>query len=368
MRSVGHRVRKTALLISASALLVGMGACSSLGMGAMVAGPQGQPGIPASGVTPMPDNQAVLDALMALNLRPYHTLSPVEARQQPTFADGVKEVLRRQGRPTTPPPGVSTQDIQVQGGATMIAARVYRPDGASGPLPVIVYFHGGGWVIATIDTYDTSARALAREAQAVVISVEYRKAPEAKFPAQHDDALAAYRWALANASQMGGDPRRIALAGESAGGNLAVATAIAARDAGLQRPAHVLAVYPVAGSDLNTPSYKENANAMPLNRAAMAWFLHHTARGPSDLADPRISLAMADLHGLPPVTLVQAQIDPLRSEGEMLAAGLRAAGTPVESRLFPGTTHEFFGADAVIRSAGDAQRFAGARLRAAFAR
>lgn len=349
------------------ALAFGLSACAGLLPGTKAPAVEGQPGVPFSGVRPDADNQAVLDSLKVLGLRPYHTLSPQEARNQPTFADGVKETLRRQGRPVTPPPGVSVRDITVQGAAGPLRAKLYTPDGASGPLPVVVYFHGGGWVIADAQVYDASTRALAREARAAIISVNYRRAPEAKFPAQHDDALAAYRWALANASSIGGDPRRVALAGESAGGNLAVATAVAARDARLQPPVHVLSVYPIAGSDLNTPSYQENANAMPLNRAAMAWFLHHTTRSPADATDPRINLVAADLSGLAPVTVIQAQIDPLRSEGDMLVERLRAAGVPVESRLYEGVTHEFFGGDAVIRKAGEAQRYAGERLRAAFA-
>ena len=364
-----------------------LGACGVLALGACATGggslggapaglagasgpmPQGQPGIPASGVRPDPQNQAVLDALTKrLMLRPYHTLTPQQARLQPSFADGVKDVMRQQGRPTTPPPGVTARDIRIQGAAGPINAKLYTPDNARGPLPVIVYFHGGGWVIANSNVYDASTRALAREGQAVVISVDYRLAPEAKFPAQHDDAFAAYRWALANAGSIGGDPRRIALAGESAGGGLAVATAIAARDAGIQQPLHVLSVYPIAGTDLNTPSYKENANSLPLNRASMAWFLFHTLRAPGDAANPRLNLVAANLRGLPPVTIVAAQIDPLRSEGAVLADRLRAAGVNVTRREFPGTTHEFFGADAVIPDALAARRFAGERLRQAFAR
>jgi acetyl esterase/lipase len=130
----------------------------------------------------------------------------------------------------------------------------------------------------------------------------------------------------------------------------------------------VLSVYPIAGTDLNTPSYQDSANALPLNRAIMAWFFHHTTRTPADLMDPRINLVMANLRGLPPTTIIQAQIDPLRSDGDMLAARLRAAGVQVAEREWEGATHEFFGADAVIRDAGEAQRFAGERLRAAFAR
>lgn len=329
--------------------------------------PQGQPGISASGVRPVAQNQAVLDALtMRLNIRPYHTLAPQQARLQPTFADGAMEVMRQQGRPTAPPPGVSVRDISIQGATGPINAKVYTPDGARGPLPVIVYYHGGGWVLANSQVYDASTRALAREGQAVVLSVDYRLAPEAKFPAQHDDAFAAYRWALANAGRIGGDPRRVAIAGESAGGNLAVATAIAARDAGLQAPLHVLSIYPIAGSDTDTPSYRENANALPLGRALMNWFFFHTARTPADALDPRINLIAANLRGLPPTTIIAAQIDPLRSEGELLANRMRAAGVNVTRREFPRVTHEFFGADAVITEAQAAQRFAGERLRAAF--
>lgn len=330
--------------------------------------PQGQPGIPASGVKPVPANQAVLDALKAKGARPVHTLEPAEARREPSFADGVKAVLQQQGRPTTPPPGVVATDITVRGAAGPLHARLYKPAAGGRNLPVILYFHGGGWVLASSAVYDSTPRALVRETGAMVISVDYRLAPEAKFPAQHDDALASWRWTLANAAANGGDVRRMAIAGESAGGNLAVATAIAARDAGLPLPRAILSVYPIAGGDLNTPSYQENANAMPLNRAGMAWFLYHTTNTPADATDPRINLVAANLRGLPPVTIVAAQIDPLRSDGQMLADRLRAAGVTVTRREYPGTTHEFFGADAVIPEAAQAQRFAGEQLRAAFAR
>lgn len=350
-----------------------LGACAAgggmAGPGMSSNAPQGQPGVPYSGVRPDPQNQAVLDAMTKrLGLRPPHTLTPQQARLQPTFADGVKEVLRQQGRPTTPPPGVSARDISVSGATGPINAKVYTPDGARGPLPVIVFYDGGGWVLANSQVYDASTRALAREAQTVVVSVDYRLAPEAKFPAQHDDSFAAYRWVLANAASIGGDPARVALAGESAGGNLAVATAMAARDAGVRAPLHVLSIYPIAGSDLNTPSYRENSNALPLGRALMAWFFHHTARTPADALDPRINLVSSNLRNLPPTTIIAAQIDPLRSEGQVLHDRLRAAGVAVSRREYAGVTHEFFGADAVIPDALAAQRFGGERLRAAFAR
>lgn len=331
--------------------------------------PAGQSGIAASGVAPVASNQAVLDALTRdLKLRPYHTLEPQFARQQPSFADGVMRAMANMVQPMSPPTGVSERALQVGGAAGMLNAKMFTPTGMSGPLPVIVYYHGGGWVIANADVYAASARALAKEAGAIVVSVEYRKAPEAKFPAQHDDALAAYRWVATNAASLGGDPTRLALAGESAGGNLAVATAMAARTAGVTQPRHVLSIYPIAGTDLATESYRKNANASSLNRAAMAWFFHHTLADPAQAKDPRLNLHQADLSGLPPVTIIAAEIDPLTSEGEMLTARLRQLGVPVERREYPRVTHEFFGASPLIPAATEAQKFAGARLRGALAR
>ena len=336
---------------------------TALAQAPMPAAPQGQPGIPYSGAPVDPDNQAVVDQLHAMGLRPYHTLPPAQARQQPTFTDGVMAVMKARGMPTTPPPGTTERDITVKGAAGNLHALMIKPTGVSGKLPVILYFHGGGWVIADSKVYAGGVRGMARIAKAIVISVDYRRAPEAPFPAQHDDALASYRWILSNAAKMGGDPSRVAFAGESAGGNLSVATAMLARDAGLPMPRAILSVYPIAGSDLNTPSYEGTSNGPTLSRALMAWFFHYVARTPADLMDPRINLVGANLQGLPPVTIVSAEIDPLRSEGEMLAQRLQAQGVPVERQVFQGTTHEFFGADGLIADARAAQQWAGSRLR-----
>jgi acetyl esterase/lipase len=231
---------------------------------------------------------------------------------------------------------------------------------------VIVVYHGGGWVIGSKEVYDGGARGLAKMANAVVVSIDYRLAPEHKFPAQHDDAFAAYQWAVKNAASIKGDPRRVAVAGESAGGNLAVATAIAARDAGAQLPAHILAVYPIAQPDTTTPSYVENATAKPLNRAMMGWFARHVTRTPTDMQDPRINLVGANLRGLPPTTIITAQIDPLRNDGEMLARKLGEAGVSVDSRNWDGVTHEFFGMAAVVDKAREAQQYAADRLKTGF--
>ncbi|WP_206733659.1 alpha/beta hydrolase [Pseudoxanthomonas composti] len=296
-------------------------------------------------------------------------LTPEEARLQPTIADAVKKLLATKGVDSDPNklvPGIVRSDIQVETANGSLPAYVYTPAG-QGPFPVVVYFHGGGWVIADKEVYDGGARGLAKEASAIVVSVDYRQAPEHKFPAAWDDALATYAWVLANAHRLGGDPSRVALAGESAGGNLAIATAVAARDAGLQRPAHVVAVYPVGQTgSLNTESYIENAIAKPLNKAMIEWFVGHLLRGDDDKADTRLDLVNADLSGLPPVTIINATIDPLRSDGGKLEDALKDANVPVERKIYTGVTHEFFGAAAVVEKAKEAQVYAGQRLRASF--
>jgi acetyl esterase len=315
------------------------------------------------------DMQGVLDALAELGPKPIETLEPSEARRQPTPADAVVAVLKKQGKDTTPAtsvPGVTSTDQTLPGPAGQLPVRIYTPAGA-GPFPIVVYFHGGGWVLADRAVYDSGARGLAKQANAVVVSVDYRLAPEAKFPAQHDDALAAYKWAAANATVINGDLRRIALAGESAGGNLALATAIGVREQNLPAPVHVVAVYPIAqASNLSTPSYQDSEKAKPLNKAMMEWFIGTTIAKPDDRKDPRIDLLNADLKGLPTVTLINARIDPLRSDADLLAAALRKAGVKVEHRIYDGVTHEFFGMAAAVAKARQAQAFAGQQLKQAF--
>ena len=246
-------------------------------------------------------------------------------------------------------------------------ARIYKPASATGaPMPVIVYYHGGGWVLADVNTYDAAPRLLSKQLNAIVVSVEYRHAPEFKFPAQHDDAFAAYRWVLQNAASWGGDTAKLALAGESAGGNLAVATAIYARDNNLSKPLHILSVYPIANSSMDLASREDSANAKPLNTAMLKWFGHYYTTSMADMQDPRLNLVGANLRGLPPTTIVNAQIDPLRSDGETLAAAMKSAGDKVEQRTFPGVTHEMFGMGAVVRGAYDANMYAIGRLKVAF--
>jgi len=314
------------------------------------------------------DMKHVLDATKGLGGKPVETLPAVEARKQPTPTDGVKALLKQQGMSTAPEPGVTAKDMAypTEGGTQTI--RIYTPDGVAGPLPLVVYYHGGGFVIADLDTYDATPRAIAKGATAIVASVEYRHAPEAKFPAQQEDAVAAYKWILANAKSFGGDASKVALVGESAGGNLATNVAIAARDQNLEKPLHVVAVYPMAGTNLDTASYKENASAKPLNKPMMAWFYDNTVRNDADRSDPRLDIVgKADLKGLPPFTVVTAQIDPLHDDGKMLADKLKAAGGQVQYRDYPGVTHEFFGMGNVVAKAKEAETAVIADLKAAFA-
>ena len=317
---------------------------------------------------PAPEMQAVLDKLAELGAKPLHTLSVDEARAQPTPADAVAAVMKDMGIDAGPAAAIATSDIVIPGPAGDIKARVYTPAG-EGPFPVIVYYHGGGWVIADLDTYDASARALALGAEAIVVSSHYRQGPEDVFPAAHEDAYAAYVWTVENAGTLNGDSSRMAIAGESAGGNLAANVAIMARDAKITEPLHQLLVYPVAGNDMTTPSYVENADAAPLGKADMAWFVEHAFASKEDAGDPRINLVKRDdLADLPPATVITAQIDPLRSESMAYGEALKAAGGMVEMKNFDAVTHEFFGMGSVVPQAVEAMDFATARLKVALAK
>ena len=302
------------------------------------------------------DMAAVLTGLEDLKPKPIISLSAEEARAQPTAADAVTALLQERKQSTAPMPIGKTKNRMISGPGGPIPIRIYTPQG-NGPFPVIVYFHGGGWVISTIDTYDSSARALAKTADAIVVSVEYRKAPEHKFPAAHEDAYAAYQWVLRNADSFGGDPSMVAVAGESAGGNLAAAVCLMARARGELLPVHQALIYPIAGYDFNTPSYRENAQAKPLDKSMMAWFFEKYLREPADGKNHLIDLVnVPNLSGLPPATIITAEIDPLRSEGRRYAERLLEAGVPVTYRNFLGVTHEFFGMGAVVNDANTAVR------------
>ncbi len=312
-----------------------------------------------------PEMAVVIEKLASYGDKPIETLTAVEARKNHTPTDAVMDVMKENNIPM-PPSKVDTmgKEISVAGGN--IHLRIYTPKEGKAPYPVIVYYHGGGFVIANIDVYNASAQAMAEQVGAVVVSVAYRLAPEHKFPTAHDDSYAAYAWVVKNAASIKGDPKKIAVLGESAGGNLAVATAIKARDNKIMVPTHIVSVYPIAQADMTTPSYVKNANAKPLNKAMMMWFTKNYVRTMADAKDPRISLVNANLKGLPATTIITDEYDPLQSDGMMLADKLKAAGVNVTSKNYDGVTHEFFGMATVVPEAKEAQAFAAGELKKAF--
>ncbi|MEX8547694.1 MAG: alpha/beta hydrolase [Mucilaginibacter sp.] len=312
-----------------------------------------------------PEMAVVIEKLTSYGDKPIETLTAVQARKNHTPTDAVMAVMKENNIPM-PAPKVDTvgKEIPVAGGNIHI--RIYTPKEGKAPFPVIVYYHGGGFVIANIDVYNASAQAMAEQVGAIVVSVAYRLAPEHKFPTAHDDAYAAYAWTVKNAASIKGDPKKIAVLGESAGGNLAVATAIKARDNGIMLPTHIVSVYPIAQSDTKTDSYMKQANDKPLNKPMMIWFTTNYTRTPADAKDPRLSLVDANLKGLPPTTIITDEYDPLHDDGTKLADKLKSAGVNVTSRNYDGVTHEFFGMATVVPQAKEAQAFAAGELKKAF--
>lgn len=313
---------------------------------------------PAWGPSITPQMQTVIEKLASYQAKPLPQLTPKEARMNPTPTMAVMAVMKDYYI-QMPAPKVDTSGLKIPvGGGQTLHARVYTPKSGGAPFPVIVYYHGGGWVIADLDTYNASAQALAEQVGAVVVSVAYRLAPEAKFPAQHNDAFAAYQWVLNNAASIKGDPKRVAVAGESAGGNLAANVSIMARDKKVALPRHQLLVYPIASNDMNSASYTKYATAKPLDKPMMGYFLKQTLASMAQSSDPIISLVNAKLQGLPSTTLIAAELDPLQTEGKLLADKLQAAGVTVNYKLYNGVTHEFFGMATVLPEAKQAQTLA----------
>ncbi|WP_454801174.1 alpha/beta hydrolase [Mucilaginibacter phyllosphaerae] len=312
-----------------------------------------------------PEMAVVIEKLASYGDKPIPQLTAVEARKNHTPTDAVIDVMKENNIPK-PVFNIDTmgKDIPVDGGN--IHLRVYTPKTGKAAYPVIVYYHGGGFVIANLDVYDASANVLADKTDAIVVSVAYRLAPEHKFPTAHNDAFAAYKWVLANAASMKGDPKKVAVAGESAGGNLAINTAIKARDSKIMVPTAIVAVYPVAGSDMSTASYVKNAAAKPLDKPMMMWFVKNYLNSMAEGKDPRINLIAANLKGLPATTVITDEIDPLQSEGMTLVEKLKAAGVTVDSKNWDGVTHEFFGMGAVVPQAKEAEMYAVDQLKKAF--
>ncbi len=307
-----------------------------------------------------PQARQILDLLAAVGMPDPWTIDPAVFRAQVREMRGVAQTVSIG----------SVEDREVPGPAGAIPVRVYAPlECESGPLPVLAFFHGGGFVIGDLDSHDGICRELANAARCAVVSVDYRLAPEAKYPAAAEDCYAATCWIAANATDLGFDASRIAVGGDSAGGNLAAVTALLARDRSGPRLVHQLLVYPVADCAFDTASYRENAEGFFLTREMMRWFWHHYLEKPEHAADPYASpLRAATLVGVAPATVITAEYDPLRDEGEAYAERLRDAGVSTSLTRYDGVIHGFFGMGDAIDKARLAIAQAAAELRLAFAR
>ncbi len=272
------------------------------------------------------------------------------------------EVSRLGPRPEV----AAVKDLEVPGPAGQIPVRVYRPS-QEPDLPVLVYLHGGGFTICSIETHDVTCRELANGAGCVVVSVEYRLAPEHRFPAAPEDCYAALAWVAGHAASLGVDPARLAVGGDSAGGNLSAVVALMARERGGPRLCHQLLVYPVTDHAFDTDSYRENAQGPLLTREMMRGFWGHYLAREEDGRHPFASpLRAPELSGLPPAHVITAEYDPLRDEGEAYARRLAAAGVPVVQRRYDGMIHGFFGFTAQVDRAGEAVADAARELRRGF--
>jgi acetyl esterase len=265
-----------------------------------------------------------------------------------------------------PEPVAEVSDRAIPGPAGDVPVRIYRAEGTPAGAPVVIWIHGGGWVIGDLASADPTARKLANRTGAVVVSVEYRLAPEHPFPAAPDDCWAAVAWVADHADEIGGDPTRLAVGGDSAGGNLAALMAIRARDAGLALR-HQLLVYPATDLTMTSPSIASNGEGYLLTETGMKWFGEHYLQG-HEPTDPTASPAYTgSLAGLAPATVYTAEFDPLRDEGNAYAEALAEAEVPTELVCWPGMIHGFFAMATVTPATNQAIDAAGARLRAAFA-
>jgi acetyl esterase len=306
-----------------------------------------------------PDAAAVLAAFREAGRPPYETLSPAEAREWYLKARLVAH--------PEPPELASVRAMTVPGPAGTIPVRIYTPltlRKADGMSPCLVFFHGGGWVIGDLDSHDVVCRTLAVEGELIVISVDYRLAPEHKFPAAIDDALAATRWIADNAVSLNIDATRISVGGDSAGGNLAAIVAIDARDHGPKLHGQAL-IYPATDFRMTHPSHSEPETSCLLTHTVIQWFRDHYLNGPDDVDNWRASPARVDdLAGLPPAYVLTAGADPLRDEGDEYAARLKTAGVAVASKTYPGQFHGFVTMGKILPRANEALHDIGAWLKA----
>ena len=306
-----------------------------------------------------PQTQALLELFEQKQVPPVYTLSPSDAR--------ISYRERRVFTQPDPAPVGQVQDLHASGPAGPIPMRLYRPaetgSSALAPLPVLIYFHGGGWVIGDLDTHDTLCRELANGARCAVVSVDYRLAPEHRFPAAVDDCVAATRWLQRNAVALGLDPGRIAVGGDSAGGNLAAVVSIILRDAGDSAPAYQLLIYPATDMRRSAPSHTTFASGYLLTRESVTYYHDHYIEDSADDLDWRASpLLHPDLGGLPPALVVTAGFDPLRDEGLHYAQRLSQAGNRATSVCFERQIHGFITMGRLIDEANAAVSLCAAEL------
>jgi acetyl esterase len=306
----------------------------------------------------LPEIRSLLDQQATSGRPPLHHQSVEQAR-----AFHVADAAALNGPPA---PVAAVADRRVPGPAGELPVRVYTPEGEP-PFPIVVFFHGGGWVVGTLDTYDPLCRALAAATPAVVVSVDYRLAPEHRWPAAVEDAYAATEWASRNAAALGGVQHRLAVAGDSAGGNLAAVVALGARDRGGPAIAFQLLVYPVLDAAGDTASWREYADGYHLTADGMRWYWDHYLGGAGGAAPDASPLRAAFVGGLPPALVIGAEYDILRDEGEAYAARLAEAGVDASASRHAGVVHGFVRWRAVTGAAEDALQEAAAALRSALA-
>lgn len=306
-----------------------------------------------------PQAKALFDFIGLSDLTPVEHLTPQEAR---TMFEALAEARRK----LAVEPVDQIRDLKIPGPAGEIPIRVYTPKIQS-PAPALIYFHGGGWVLGDLESHDHVCRALANNASCVVLSVDYRLAPEHKFPAAVHDSFAATQWIADLAGELGVDRSRIAVGGDSAGGNLAAVVSQIARDRGGPSIAYQLLIYPSTDMRMNMPSIEENADGPLLTKASMHWFVNHYLNSDADRTDSLASpLLASNLRGLPPAFILTAECDPLRDEGEAYGQHLREAGVPVEVQRYEGMPHGFFSFAAALDGGRRAFADATSRLRSAF--
>jgi acetyl esterase len=307
-----------------------------------------------------PQAKSLLDFLGFTTQPGIETLTPQAARDRfSALTDARKQMGANE-------PVHQVRDVRIPGPSGEIPVRMYTPD-VKTPAPVLIYFHGGGWVLGDLDSHDHVCRAIANSVPCVVASVDYRLAPEAKFPAAVEDSYAALEWIAANAGELGIDAGRIAVGGDSAGGNLAAVISLMARDRKGPKLVYQVLIYPATDMRMVAPSMEENSEGPLLTKAAMAWFIEHYLRGEKDKLDPLASpLLAADLTGLPAAFILTAECDPLRDEGEDYGQKLKSAGVPVEVKRYAGMPHGFFSFGAALIAAQESMADTTTRLSKAF--